>query len=142
MVAKRFFYVCAGLLCLALAYHLGARSAAAFGSGISGPEISSENNQIYVALSANRFVSGFLRDLSGYVSLPAPNGPVPGTDDILATHLLPGGDSGTYVVLLANGDIYEAAVGPGQPDWALIGNLIDGTPAERATWGSVKARYR
>ncbi|HEY3216222.1 MAG TPA: hypothetical protein VGK93_06980 [Candidatus Eisenbacteria bacterium] len=29
MFAKRFFYVCAGLLCLALAYHLGARSATA-----------------------------------------------------------------------------------------------------------------
>ena len=29
MLAKRFFYVCAGLLCLALAYHLGASSAAA-----------------------------------------------------------------------------------------------------------------
>lgn len=27
MFAKRFFYVCAGLLCLALAYHLGATSA-------------------------------------------------------------------------------------------------------------------
>jgi hypothetical protein len=26
-MAKRFFYVCAGLLCLALTYHLGARSA-------------------------------------------------------------------------------------------------------------------
>ena len=29
MFAKRFFYVCAGLLCLALAYHLGATNAAA-----------------------------------------------------------------------------------------------------------------
>ncbi len=29
MFAKRFFYVCAGLLCLAIAYHLGARSATA-----------------------------------------------------------------------------------------------------------------
>jgi hypothetical protein len=29
MVAKRFFYVCAGLLCLAVAYHLGARGAGA-----------------------------------------------------------------------------------------------------------------
>ena len=29
MLAKRFFYVCAGLLCLALAYHLGARTASA-----------------------------------------------------------------------------------------------------------------
>jgi hypothetical protein len=29
MLTKRFFYVCAGLLCLALAYHLGASSATA-----------------------------------------------------------------------------------------------------------------
>ena len=29
MIAKRFFYVCAGILCLALAYHLGASSATA-----------------------------------------------------------------------------------------------------------------
>lgn len=29
MVAKRFFYVCAGILCLALAYHFGAQSATA-----------------------------------------------------------------------------------------------------------------
>ena len=37
MLAKRFFYVCAGLLCLALAYHLGARSAGAqVGSMVSG----------------------------------------------------------------------------------------------------------
>ena len=28
-MAKRFFYVCAGILCLALAYHLGATSATA-----------------------------------------------------------------------------------------------------------------
>jgi len=32
-VAKRFFYVCAGILCLALAYHLGARSATAQAPG-------------------------------------------------------------------------------------------------------------
>ena len=30
-MAKRFFYVCAGILCLAFAYHLGARSAIAQG---------------------------------------------------------------------------------------------------------------
>ena len=29
MLAKRFFHVCAGLLCLAIAYHLGAQSAGA-----------------------------------------------------------------------------------------------------------------
>ncbi len=30
-MAKRFFYVCAGILCLAFAYHLGATSATAQG---------------------------------------------------------------------------------------------------------------
>jgi hypothetical protein len=33
MLAKRFFYVTAGLLCLALAYHLGATSATAQAPG-------------------------------------------------------------------------------------------------------------
>jgi len=28
-MAKRFFFICAGILCLAFAYHLGARSASA-----------------------------------------------------------------------------------------------------------------
>ena len=32
-MAKRFFYVCAGLLCLALAYHFGATSATAQAPG-------------------------------------------------------------------------------------------------------------
>jgi hypothetical protein len=32
-MAKRFFYVCAGLLCLTLVYHLGARSATAQAPG-------------------------------------------------------------------------------------------------------------
>jgi hypothetical protein len=35
--ARSFFYVCAGLLCLALAYHLGARGATA--EGAAAPEI-------------------------------------------------------------------------------------------------------
>jgi len=34
-MAKRFFYVCAGILCLAFAYHLGATNARAQG-GASG----------------------------------------------------------------------------------------------------------
>jgi len=39
MVAKRFFYVCAGILCLALAYHLGAQSATAqSGGGRAAPQ--------------------------------------------------------------------------------------------------------
>ena len=37
MIAKRFFYVSAGILCLALAYHFGAKSAVAqSGSSLAG----------------------------------------------------------------------------------------------------------
>ena len=32
MLAKRFMYVCAGLLCLAVVYHLGTRNAGAQGT--------------------------------------------------------------------------------------------------------------
>lgn len=40
MVAKRFFFVCAGLLCLAVAYHLGARNAGA--QAPSNPVVASD----------------------------------------------------------------------------------------------------
>jgi len=47
MLAKRFFYVCAGLLCLSLAYHLGARSATAqAGASVSG--FATWNGVLYV----------------------------------------------------------------------------------------------
>ena len=39
MVAKRFFYVCAGLLCLTVAYHLGARNA---GAQLPGVDLAAE----------------------------------------------------------------------------------------------------
>ncbi len=40
MLAKRFFFVCGGLLCLAFAYHLGAQSAGAqSGEPLDGPAV-------------------------------------------------------------------------------------------------------
>ena len=57
-MAKRFFYVCAGLLCLAFAYHLGATRATAQGAATGqikfvdarGPHVVvvSESDDIYV----------------------------------------------------------------------------------------------
>jgi hypothetical protein len=142
MIAKRFFFVCAGISLLAVCFHFGARSATATGVGLEGPEFSGENSNTYVTFSMNRIMSGYSFDGAAYVALPLPSGPVPGTDEIVATRLVPGGDSGTYFALLANGDIYDAAVGSGEPAWVYRGNLAGQTPAERVTWGSVKARYR
>ena len=47
MVAKRFFHVCAGILCLALAYHLGAQNATAQAPG--NPVVAAEPNMVYTA---------------------------------------------------------------------------------------------
>ena len=52
--ARAFFFVCAGLLCLAVAYHLGANSARAQAPGnpvvgFSGPLLCTANGDIYAA---------------------------------------------------------------------------------------------
>jgi len=47
-MAKRFFYVCAGILCLVFAYHLGASNATAQGSRGSIKLIEAEENHIWV----------------------------------------------------------------------------------------------
>ena len=59
MLAKRFFYVCAGLLCLALAYHFGAVNAtaqapgnpivAAYATPSSANVVILSNGDVYVA---------------------------------------------------------------------------------------------
>jgi hypothetical protein len=52
MFAKRFFYVCGGLLCLALAYHFGAANAKAAPAG--NPVIAAAADQgLWVAVTAN-----------------------------------------------------------------------------------------
>ena len=51
MFAMRFFYVCAGLLCLALAYHFGARSATAQAPG--NPVVTSFERNFTAVVTAN-----------------------------------------------------------------------------------------
>ncbi|HEY3216361.1 MAG TPA: hypothetical protein VGK93_07705 [Candidatus Eisenbacteria bacterium] len=76
MFAKRFFYVCAGLLCLAIAYHLGARNAGAqSGSMVSG--FAAEGTGI----DPNR--------ANGMFSVMTPNG------DIFARYMDSGGGGGS-----------------------------------------------
>jgi hypothetical protein len=73
MVAKRFFYVCAGLLCLALAYHLGASSATAqTGSSIVGvfQGINCATNSVGVVTSTGDV---FIRD-AGSQCIAGPGG--------------------------------------------------------------------
>ncbi len=132
--ARTFFYVCAGLACLTVAYQFGAsRAAAQVGGAFEGAGFNS-----YPALEVS-FCAGRVLHWSQSTNgtdwlIPARLGaggqPVPGTAPIAACKY--------GYVLLANGDLYQD-IG----SWSYIGNLIGApTPASRQSFGQLKARYR
>jgi hypothetical protein len=123
MLAKRFFFVCAGILCLALAYHFGATSAGAQGT-------------TWRVVGDNLVVSGnalYLRDGNGWT--PVDTGPVPPSQ--VVSGWWGGGlqglstDSGEGWVYFNNGS--------GRHD---IGLIPGATPTSRVSFGQLKARYR
>jgi hypothetical protein len=131
MVAKRFFYICAGLLCLALAYHLGARSALGSGAGIvDGAHVDCDRGP-----NGTVFVTGVVGRNVYWNGEPAALPAIPGTERIVAT--CGGGDF--FTVVLENGDIYRGLGG----QWTYLGNIVaKATPATQGTWGEIKSKYR
>ena len=131
-MAKRFFFVCAGLLCLALSFHLGQVTAQAqSGATIEGGNIGFVQAGSFPRATGcvDRIFRWMGENGALHEDLPVP---VPGTQRIIATDPF-----GT--VLLENGDWYKW----GADSWVLIGNLSGGpTPAQRKTWGAMKFRYR
>ncbi|HEY2953837.1 MAG TPA: hypothetical protein VGK89_01165 [Candidatus Eisenbacteria bacterium] len=132
MFVKRFFYACAGLLCLALAYHLGAGSATA---------------QAPVALvGVTRNATSYAAvDEAGTVCVESPGGwivadHIPGRPVSLSADLAV---TGGLIVGTASGDIYVSSLDAWPPIFTFHSNVFGGTTsAAHATWGSVKARYR
>jgi len=131
-MAKKFFYVCAGLLMLALSYHLGANTATAQG----GTVIEGASLQFVAGAPEGNRASACVNRIWRWMG---PGGvprefpvPVPGSSRIVAT-------DPWQNVLLENGDWFQYSGGA----WAYMGNLAGGspTPAMRETWGQVKARY-
>jgi hypothetical protein len=134
-MAKKFFYVCAGLFLLALSYHLGARSASAqiggLQAGFGFP---------FACGVEGRTVHVMQRDgLGTFETYPDP---LPGSSPAVGVWADDSGLSATHAyVVLANGDVYHGFYGQG---WTLTGNLLSGapTPAQAQTWGRVKSAYR
>jgi len=129
MFAKRFFFICAGILCLALAYQLGVRNA--------GAQVPGQNLVGYVGPAASEFAVVVDRvvykaanglPLQPLAALP----PVPGSSPVLTF--------ASDNALLANGDVYDW-IGSG---WRYKGNVLGGapTPTTEQSWGQLKARYR
>ncbi len=120
--AKTFLFVCAGLLCLAIAYHLGARSAGA--QAPSGVEcVNVDGGRGFAVIGGY----SYMVDDTGVSRIPVP---VPGR----AVACL------FQTALLDNGQVWTYAEGEG---WTLRGTLPFGSPvpAARPSWGQVKAKY-
>lgn len=143
MLAKRLFWICGGIFLLALIYQMGARNVTAGVFGIEGASIRSENGVNFATFTSNRvFYAYSTAQSSGEwvpYDFPPPTQPIPGGDAIVSTSV--GG--GYFLVLLANGDAYDAVAdgGAGQ-SWTYGGNLLGATPAVRESWGALKSRYR
>ena len=130
-MAKRFFYVCAGILCLAFSLQL-AHIAAQAQSGVTveGACIQSiQDNTFPRATGCVGRLFYWMGENGATHPVPVP---VPGTRRIVATDPY-------QTVMLENGDWLKFDGN----SWVLIGNLVGAPTATRAeTWGGVKARYR
>jgi hypothetical protein len=131
-MAKRFMFVCFGILALAVAYQFGATRASAQLSGTitaAGFGVCSNTGNCGFAIVGRR-IYGTMN--------PITTDPVPGTDPIIAVGT--GGQAGAQV-MLANGDVYFTE--PGFHTWGLIYNVLGSpTSAKATTWGALKTHYR
>jgi len=137
-MAKKFFYVCAGLLMLAASYQLGIRNAGAQGAGsVEGAQF----DVVWFTCSIDRrFVLG--SDGAGYCDQPVEYraiGPtIPGASPIVSTSYAPS-CANKYRVLLTDGSYYGSDGGA----WTLLANLSGAAvPSQASSWGAVKVRAR
>jgi len=141
-MAKKFFYVCAGVLALALAIQLGARVASGQAGGmlVTGGLAGTRG-----ALSASGVdASGniWLGNISGGITAGPIAPPKPGRIVAVETNgVSNGGQPGEIVVLYEDGDVYLWAAGP---PWLFMTNILSNSPvsATQKSWGKVKADYR
>jgi hypothetical protein len=137
-MAKKFFYVCAGLFFLALSFELGARSARAQGAsgiagGFFGPDATISVGTTMYTVRLNTYTG---TDGPPYSLLLPRSGAVQDVRSVSG-----GGSIGETWVLYQDGDIYEYLPGTG---WQHIVNLLGATPtaAQSTSWGRVKSTYR
>ena len=138
-MAKKFFYVCGGLLMLALAYHVGATDGEAQGGGALDAAFISACGDVSAVSGRTIMFSGGSTSYLPYVH-PYP---VPGSAAVVSCAYA-GCTSGGFYAVLATGEIYLSAGDTRNPGpWTYIGSALGAPTAGRgATWGQVKARYR
>lgn len=133
-MAKKFFYVCAGLLALVLAAAVGYSAARAqtggpiYYAGVGGACVTTVGRTLY-------FVSSSSFTPSAYPE------PVPGGAEIVSMHVYNAGyTEPACTVALANGEVYHwsGAI----RHWYLAGSFAGTTQAKASSWGSLKSQSR
>jgi len=132
--ARGFFFICAGLLMLSVAYNLGASSAVAqstptvFGIDMGGNSGMAVMGRTIYWLSESGTSS----------ALPS----VPGSSPIAAIGAQGLGSSGGAVAVLQNADVYRFDTV--SSSWQRTGNILSSgpIPTTKSSWGEVKARFR
>jgi hypothetical protein len=127
-MAKRFFYVCLGILALAVAHHLGARSAQGQATQFRMVEelVAVVGDKVYLLDAANEPYGW--KELPG-LGLDLP--PVP--KNTIVSYSRNGGTTVTE-----SGEGWQKVSGT----WVSLGFLPGVTGVENTSWGAVKARYR
>jgi hypothetical protein len=130
--ARSFFYVCAGICLLSLAFHLGARSAKAQTGALDAAEITEFYGAIPGVVISRMMYEGHGGGGGPLTVILSDPRPIPGSAPVVALNAV------EHTVLLANGDYYELQ----HDGWILTGNMLGSpTSVTKSTWGQLKARY-
>jgi hypothetical protein len=131
--AKAFLVVCAGIFLLALAYHLGARSAGAqVGGGLLTAGECVDYDKTVACVDRTLYLTWASDPVTTYPS-------VPGTAPVIAV----GYQNHQVLAMLSNGDTYRCTYNTGGP-WEFICNAVSGpgpVPAQGISIGQLKAEY-
>jgi hypothetical protein len=132
-MARRFFYICAGMFLLALSYHLGAEVVVAQTSAVEGAGVDAGSSGPIASGSVSRYFCNLYADNSDALgSLDVLPLPITGTSPVVATSAANG-----FVAVLEDGSVYKW-----NGYWIIKGSLIGApVPTLHESWGQVKARY-
>jgi hypothetical protein len=132
---RKFFYLCAALLCLSLAFHFGYTTARAqVGTTVWSAAATSATGAVLVGRTIC-----WANPLDGWSgSFP----PVPGASQIVAIDVHGYSDSPGVTAVVEAGIVYYygPATGHGWVQASLP--CVGPTPVDRQSWGQLKSRYR
>jgi hypothetical protein len=140
-MARKFFYICAGMFLLALAYQLGVTNARGQAGGVvvavtdpgQGSYVVDASGAVYFTLYGSNLAPAPHWSLRGTISSSSP-----------IVHIEGAGTTSTGQdvehAFASNGDFFVSS--DGGRTWSRHGNVFGAaTPALHQSWGQLKSRY-